>query len=78
MFFFLKWGYAIVRYIPVTLVCVATISSGVPLGVQIAWLSSKRTGIPLEVMRVAAVTHWAVTQGNGLPAGVVNGQAATV
>ena len=34
--------------------------------------------MPLDVTRVAALTHWAVTQGKGLPAGVVNGQPATV
>jgi len=28
-----------------------------------AWLSSNRSGCPLEVMRVAEVSHWAVTHG---------------
>lgn len=62
---------------PVTRVCVTVIISGVPLGTQMAWLSSNRTGMPLEVILVAAVTQLAVTHGNGLPAGVVKGQAAT-
>ena len=53
-------------YIPVTLVWVTVIINGVPLGVQIAWLSNKRTGIPLEVILVAAVVHCAVTHGIGL------------
>jgi len=51
----------------VTLSCVAKIMSGVPLGTQIAWLSSSKTGIPLEVTLAAAVTHWAVIQGTGEP-----------
>jgi hypothetical protein len=77
--FFLKIaGGQLFSYIPVTLVWVIVISSGVPLGAQMAWLSNSNTGIPLEVMRVAAVTHWAVTHGSGLPTGVVNGHAAIV
>jgi hypothetical protein len=66
-----------IHHVPVTLVCVTVIISGVPLGIQMAWLSSSSTGMPVEVMRVAPVTHWAVTQGNGLPAGVRKGQPAT-
>jgi hypothetical protein len=31
--------------------------SGVPVGAQIAWLSSNNSGCPFEVMRVAAVTN---------------------
>ena len=54
-------------YIPVTLVCVTVIISGVPLGTQMAWLSNNKTGNPLDVMRVAAVTQFAVTQGDGAP-----------
>lgn len=51
--------------------------SGVPLGTQIAWLSSNNTGIPLDVTRVAAVTQLAVTQGDGEPE-TLNGQPVTV
>ena len=40
-----------------------TMTSGVPVGAQIAWLSSNRSGCPLDVTRVAPVIHWAVTQG---------------
>src|SRR5262245_20010122 len=47
----------------VTRVCVTVISSGVPVGAQIAWLSSSSRGWPLEVTRVAAVTNCAVIQG---------------
>jgi hypothetical protein len=55
-------------HIPVTRVCVVKINNGVPVGTQIAWLSSKRSGWPSEVMRVALVIHCAVTQGP-LPVG---------
>src|SRR3954469_6766694 len=61
--------------IAVTRVWVARISSGVPFGAQTAWLSSKINGWPFEVTRVAAVTHWAVTQGTGAPE-TLNGQPA--
>jgi hypothetical protein len=44
-------------YMPITLIWVITINKGVPLGTQIAWLSINNTGIPLDNMRVAAVTH---------------------
>ena len=54
-------------YIPVTLVCVTVIISGVPLGTQMAWLSKSKTGNPFDVIRVAAVTQLAVTQGDGAP-----------
>jgi hypothetical protein len=50
-------------YIPVALVCVINISNAVPVGAQMAWLSSKSKGCPLEVSRVAAVIHFAVAQG---------------
>jgi len=50
-------------HVPVTRVCVATINSGVPVGTQMAWLSRRRRGCPLEVTRVAAVVHCAVTHG---------------
>src|SRR5689334_17361040 len=37
--------------------------SGVPVGAQIAWLSSSSSGWPLEVTRVAELTNCAVTHG---------------
>jgi hypothetical protein len=49
--------------VPVTRVCVETIMRGVPVGTQIAWLSSSSNGCPPEVMRVAEVIHCAVTHG---------------
>ena len=58
-----------------TRVCVATGSSGVPLGAHTAWLSISTTGCPFEVTRVAATVHCPVTQGTGLP-DTLNGQPA--
>jgi hypothetical protein len=46
-----------------TRVCVTMVSSGVPVGAQIAWLSKSNNGCPFDVTRVAAVTYCAVTQG---------------
>lgn len=46
-----------------TRIWLATISKGVPVGAQIAWLSKQSSGCPLEVTRVAALTNCAVTQG---------------
>jgi hypothetical protein len=63
---------------PVTLVWVTVIMRGVPFGAHIAWLSSSNTGIPFDITRVAPVTQVAVTQGNGLPAGVTKGQPAII
>jgi len=60
---------------PATLVCVAMIISGVPFGMQTAWLSISKTGIPSDNMRVAAVTHCAEVHGLGTPA-TLNGQPA--
>ena len=40
--------------------------SGVPFGVQTARLSVSTTGWPFDITRVAATTHWAVTQGRPL------------
>jgi len=60
-----------------TLVCVAAIVRGVPFGAHMAWLSSNKTGCPLEVTLVAAVTQLAVTQGDGEP-DTLNGQPAIV
>jgi hypothetical protein len=37
--------------------------SGVPVGAQIAWLSSNSSGWPFEVMRTAELTNCAVTHG---------------
>jgi hypothetical protein len=39
------------------------ISNGVPVGTQVAWLSMSSSGVPLEVTRVALLTHCAETQG---------------
>jgi hypothetical protein len=69
--------YSSFFHIPVTLVCVARIITGVPFGAQTAWLSNNKTGIPLEVTLVAAVTHWAVMQGLGAPE-ILNGHPATI
>src|SRR2546427_13262908 len=46
---------------PVTRVCVTAMISGVPVGAQIAWLSSNNSGWPFEVTGVAAVMNCAVT-----------------
>jgi hypothetical protein len=62
-------------HIPVTRVWVTVIISGVPLGAQIAWLSKRSTGTPLDKTRVAALTHCAVTHGLGAPE-MLNGQPA--
>jgi hypothetical protein len=61
----------------VTRVCVARISSGVPVGVQIAWLSSSNSGWPFDVTRVADVMNWAVTHGPFAPGGGGSVQPAT-
>ena len=50
-------------HIPLARTCVARVSNGVPVGAQMAWLSSKSSGTPLDKTRVAEVTHCAVTQG---------------
>ena len=39
------------------------INNGVPVGVQMAWLSSNNTGCPFDMTRVAPVIHCAVTHG---------------
>ena len=56
-------------YIPVTLICVTAGISGVPVGAQIAWLSSNKSGTPLLSTRVAEVTYCAVTHGPLAPGG---------
>jgi hypothetical protein len=50
-------------YVAVARVWVPVMMSGVPVGAQMAWLANTSNGWPLEVTRVAAVTHCAVTQG---------------
>jgi hypothetical protein len=55
----------------------ATMSSGVPVGAQIAWLSKQSNGWPFEVTRVAAVTNCAVTQGPFAAGGGGSAQPAT-
>jgi len=67
-----------VHYVPLARVCVTTTFNGVPFGAQIAWLSCSSTGMLLARTRVAAVIHWPVTHGIGLPGGTVNGQPAIV
>jgi hypothetical protein len=44
------------------------------LGTVVAWPPMMRTGWPIDVTRVAPMTHWAVTQG---PGGTGAAQAAT-
>ena len=51
--------------------------SGVPVGAQMAWLSSSSTGCPFDVTRVAAVTHCAVTHGPLAAGGGGSAQPAT-
>src|SRR6266487_4983372 len=46
-----------VHHVPSTRTCVVMIFSGVAVGAQIAWLSSRSTGIPPAWTRVAALTH---------------------
>lgn len=58
--------------------CVTRIFTGVPFGAQTAWLDCSRSGMPMEVTRVDAVVQVLVTQGCGVPPGVVKGQPATV
>jgi hypothetical protein len=75
----IRYGYAsCIAYIPVTHRCVTPISSGIPVGVQMAWLSRNNTGIPFAVTRRAAVTHWAVTHGPLAAGGGGNVQPAIV
>jgi hypothetical protein len=62
-------------HMPVTRVCVTVISSGVPVGAQIAWLSNSSSGCPFDVTRTAPVIHCAVTHGP-LPPGGTKAQPA--
>jgi hypothetical protein len=57
-----------VGHVPFTRVCVTMMLSGVPFGAHIDWLSCMRIGMPPAFTRVAAVTHVAVTQGEGADA----------
>jgi hypothetical protein len=59
-----------------TRIWLATISTGVPVGAQIAWLSKHSSGCPLDVTRVAAVTNWALMQGPLAAGGGGNAQPA--
>jgi hypothetical protein len=52
-------------------------SKGVPVGTQIAWLSSRSNGWPFENTRVAHVTNCAVTHGPFAAGGGGNAQPAT-
>jgi hypothetical protein len=63
-------------HVAMTRVCVTITFSGVPVGAQTATLVCVNTGCPLAKTRVAATTHWAVTQGP-FPPGGTNGQPAT-
>jgi hypothetical protein len=63
-------------YIPTTRTCVELTINGVPLGTQVAWLSSNSTGMAFDVTRVADVVHCPVTQGTGEPE-TLKGQPAT-
>jgi hypothetical protein len=62
---------------PVTRGCVCTISSGVPVGAQIAWLSKSTTGCPVAKTQVAPLTHCALTHGPLAVGGGGNAQPAT-
>jgi hypothetical protein len=50
-------------HVAVTRFWVARISSGVPVGTQVAWLSNSSTGWPIEVTRAANVVNCAVAHG---------------
>jgi len=50
-------------HVPVARTWVAVMRRGVPVGVQIAWLSRSRRGTPPEETRTADVVHVAVTHG---------------
>jgi hypothetical protein len=63
-------------HVAVTLVCVATIASGVPFGAHTARLSRSTRGWPSDSTRVAPVTQVAVTHGDGAPL-TLNAQPAT-
>jgi hypothetical protein len=67
-----------VPQVPVTLVCVTTVISGVPVGTQIAWLSNSSSGCPVDVTRVDPITNCAVTQGPFPAGGGGIAQPATV
>src|SRR5271170_241031 len=66
-----------VGHVAVTRVCVTVISSGVPVGAQIAWLESTTSGWPLEVTRTVPTIHCAVTHGPLAAGGGGNAHPAT-
>src|SRR5262249_22242743 len=63
--------------IAIARVCVTVMISGVPVGAQIAWLSSSSSGWAFEVTRVAAVIHCALTHGPFPATGGGKAQPAT-
>ena len=60
-----------------TRVWVTVVTSGVPVGAQMAWLSMRSTGWPPASTLVDAVTYWAVTHGPFAVGGGGNVQPAT-
>src|SRR5581483_8517725 len=62
-----------VDHVPITLVCVRIIVSGVAVGTPVATVDCSNTGIPPAVTRTAPTSHGAVTQGP-LPPWGTNGQ----
>jgi hypothetical protein len=56
---------------------VTIITSGVPVGAQIAWLLCTTSGCPFESTRVVPVTHCAVTHGPLAAGGGGNAHPAT-
>jgi hypothetical protein len=52
-------------------------TKGVPEGAQMAWLSSRSSGTPLERSFVAELTNWALTHGPLAAVGGGNAQPAT-
>jgi hypothetical protein len=75
----MKWKIDVhqLTHIAVTRVCVTAMINGVPVGAQIAWLSSRSNGCPFESTRVAEVTNCAVTQGPFAAGGGGKAQPAT-
>jgi hypothetical protein len=50
-------------HVPIARCCTTVMRSGVPVGMQVAWLSISKTGPRLDLIRVAKVRNCAVTQG---------------
>jgi len=63
-------------HVPTTLVCVAAMMVGVPVGTQRAWLENSNSGCPLETIRTDPVMNCAVTQGPFAAGGGGNAQPA--